>query len=155
MSGYTTVSARLDADLKHEAERVLATLGLSHSAAINALYAQIVLQQGIPFDIKIPSQRKASCGISASMKKTVQECARRYKVGKVWVFGSRARGDMHEGSDLDLLIEKGELRGLELGGFVDDVSKALGLPVDVMTTGSIPDRMKESIERDKVLLYEG
>ena len=35
---YTTVSARLDARLKEEAESVLSSLGISHSAAIAALY---------------------------------------------------------------------------------------------------------------------
>ena len=41
-------------DVKEQAESVLETLGISVSSAINMFYKQIILQQGIPFDVKIP-----------------------------------------------------------------------------------------------------
>ena len=54
MAKTTTISVRMDADLKHEAEGILRSLGLSASQAINIFYKQITFQQGIPFPVKIP-----------------------------------------------------------------------------------------------------
>ena len=71
---YTTVSARLDSDIKAQAEQILSKLGLSHSAAISALYSQIVLQQGLPFASVFPSrtcrERKLLVGLP-------KQCVRR------------------------------------------------------------------------------
>ncbi len=55
MNKAAIVQARIDAKLKQQADFILHSLGLSASQAINALYAQIVLQQGIPFELKIPN----------------------------------------------------------------------------------------------------
>lgn len=52
----TTVRARIDADLKADAEHILAKLGLSVSEAINLFMAQIKLRKGIPFDIRVPNE---------------------------------------------------------------------------------------------------
>ncbi len=156
MGEYTTVSARLDAGLKSDAERVLAALGLTHSAAISALYSQIVLQNGMPFDLKIPLEKtsvECTPGVYA-VRSAVRKAAEDYGVSKVWLFGSRARGEAQRGSDVDLLVEKGDIRGLELGGFADDLERSLGTPVDIVTTTSLPARLEESINEDRILIYE-
>lgn len=84
---YTTVSARLDSDVKAQAEQILAKLGLSHSAAISTLYSQIVLQQGLSFEVRIPQQQKAqvasSRGISQTMREAVESVAKQYGVDRV------------------------------------------------------------------------
>lgn len=49
------VRARIDKNLKISVEHVLEKLGLSMSEAINLYMAQIKLQKGIPFDIKLPN----------------------------------------------------------------------------------------------------
>lgn len=56
MAKAATVQARVDVELKRCADSVLKQLGLSASQVINALYAQIVLQRGVPFDIKLPNE---------------------------------------------------------------------------------------------------
>lgn len=154
MSGYTTVSARMSTDLKCEAERVLNAIGLTHSSAITALYSQIVMQGGIPFELKMSRPENLERGITATMQNAIGELADRYGISRVWLFGSRARNEAHEGSDIDLLIEKGDIRGLELGGFVYDLEQKLGIPVDVSTTSSLSEEFRLAIEKDKVLLYE-
>lgn len=156
---YTTVSARLDSNIKAQAEQILSKLGLSHSAAISALYSQIVLQQGLPFDIRIPHERKttrdqADCGISQTMRQAVESVAGRYGVERVWAFGSRARNAAKAESDLDLRIDKGDMRGFQIGGFVYDLEQLIGVPVDVSTTSSLSDDFLASIKKDEVLLYE-
>ena len=57
-------------------------------------------------------------------------------------------------SDIDLRIDKGAIRGLELAGLLVDLEDALGVPVDLIPTGSLDDRFLASIRNDEVLLYE-
>ena len=46
--------ARIEPDLKSQAEAILAALGISASNAITMFYKQIVLQKGLPFEVKLP-----------------------------------------------------------------------------------------------------
>lgn len=50
----SNVFARIEPDVKEQAESILATLGIPTSSAINMFYKQIILQRGLPFDVKIP-----------------------------------------------------------------------------------------------------
>jgi DNA-damage-inducible protein J len=61
MAKEATARARIDADLKEEAESILAECGLNATQGINLFYRQIVLHRGLPFDVKIPNaeSRKA------------------------------------------------------------------------------------------------
>ncbi|MDO4922020.1 MAG: type II toxin-antitoxin system RelB/DinJ family antitoxin [Phascolarctobacterium sp.] len=49
--------ARIEPDVKKQAEDILSTLGIPVSNAINMFYKQIILQRGLPFEVKIPSGR--------------------------------------------------------------------------------------------------
>ena len=55
--------ARNEPEVKNQAESILSTLGLSASSAINMFYKQIVLQRGLPFDVKIPSARPVDMSV--------------------------------------------------------------------------------------------
>jgi len=57
MSKTSNVFARIEPDLKEQAEGILSQLGIPMSNAIGMFLRQIVLQRGIPFDMKLP-QRK-------------------------------------------------------------------------------------------------
>lgn len=50
-----TVRARIEADVKHEAETILKKLGVSHSAFINMSYHAVVANGGIPFSLSVPN----------------------------------------------------------------------------------------------------
>lgn len=54
--------ARVEPDVKERAEEILAALGIPASNAINMFYRQVILQQGLPFDVKIP--RRCSLDVS-------------------------------------------------------------------------------------------
>ncbi len=60
MANTTAVYARIDTDLKNNAEEILSQLGITPSSAIQMLYSQIVLENGMPFTPKIP-YRKPVC----------------------------------------------------------------------------------------------
>jgi DNA-damage-inducible protein J len=48
------VYARIQPEIKEEAEVILSRLGLSASSAITLFYTQIILHQGLPFELKLP-----------------------------------------------------------------------------------------------------
>lgn len=47
--------ARIEPEVKEQAESILNSLGIPVSNAINMFYKQIILQRGIPFDVKLPT----------------------------------------------------------------------------------------------------
>ena len=49
--------ARIEPDVKEQAESILSALGIPASNAINMFYKQIILQKGLPFEVKIPENR--------------------------------------------------------------------------------------------------
>lgn len=55
-----TVSARVEEDVKEEAEDILQKLGIPVSVVISSLYRQIIYQRGIPFSLTIPKEPKAA-----------------------------------------------------------------------------------------------
>lgn len=57
MAKSANLYARIEPDVKEKAESILSALGISASNAINMFYNQIILQRGIPFEVKMPSAR--------------------------------------------------------------------------------------------------
>ena len=57
MANTNAVYARIDKNLKENAESILNQLGISPSSAIQMLYSQIVLQKGMPFELRIPAKK--------------------------------------------------------------------------------------------------
>lgn len=57
MAGKTaTVLARVEPELKEQAEEILDRLGVPASLLINMLYRQIVMTRSIPFSLSIPAE---------------------------------------------------------------------------------------------------
>ena len=55
MAKTETIRARVEPELKQEAEAVLKALGLNASEAITIFYRQIALRRGLPFAVKLPN----------------------------------------------------------------------------------------------------
>ena len=55
MAKTANLYARIEPELKEQAEDILLTLGIPASNAITMFYKQIVLQRGLPFDVKLPA----------------------------------------------------------------------------------------------------
>lgn len=72
---------------------------------------------------------------------------------KIAVFGSYARGDAREDSDIDLLVEVPEGTTIfDLVGMEQDLSEATGHKIDLLTKGSISPYLIDRIKKDLVLL---
>lgn len=62
MANTSAVYARIDTSLKENAEGILSRLGITPSGAIQMLYSQIVLNKGIPFELKLPPAKPTAIG---------------------------------------------------------------------------------------------
>ena len=87
--------------------------------------------------------------------------AKKYNIPKVYIFGSYARGEATADSDVDLMIEVGDLHGLEVIGALEDFKNVLKKPVDMITTRSLnQDRTQkyskifiDNLEKEKIMIY--
>lgn len=78
-------------------------------------------------------------------------------VRKVWLFGSFARGDFDEDSDVDILIKwdyDQESIGWEYFGWWEDLEELTGRKVDLVSHGYVSKYLKPYIEQEKILVYE-
>ncbi len=95
------------------------------------------------------------------IKSKISPICNRYDVEKAYLFGSYARGEATEESDVDIRIDKGKsqkLRGLfDVSGFQLALMDALGKDVDLITT--LPEQelysiFRKRMEKEEVLIYE-
>lgn len=88
------------------------------------------------------------------IRNIVSRLAAKYGAQRVYLFGSYARGDITPASDIDLRIDKGSIRGLQMAGLLVDLEDALGTSVDLIPTGSLDSGFLSEIRKDEILLYE-
>ena len=88
-----------------------------------------------------------------SKRLEILDLASRYGANNVRIFGSVARGEEDEASDIDLLVDMEPGRSLlDLGGFVMDVQARLGCRVDVVTERGLRPRIHDRVLREAVPL---
>ena len=90
------------------------------------------------------------------IKNSIEPIAKKYGLKRVFLFGSYAKGNANENSDVDFLIEKGNksFSLLKLSSFLQEVQSILNLSVDVVTTSGIADDFRKSIMGSEILIYE-
>ena len=84
----------------------------------------------------------------------VSPLAQRYGAERVYLFGSYARGDAHDDSDIDLRIDIGDIHGLQFAYLLGDLVDALKVPVDLISTTGMDQEFLDTIRSEEVLLYE-
>ena len=77
-------------------------------------------------------------------------------VQRAWLFGSFARGEETENSAIDLLVDLDDTQavGLRFFGMWRELEQLLGRNVDLVTENGLADYARESVNRDKVMVYE-
>ena len=89
------------------------------------------------------------------LREIVGDVACRYGVKKVALLGSYSNGTQTPESDIDLLIDKGELKGLFMfNSFVNTLRERLGREVDVITYASLERSLIRDSVKNEVVLYE-
>lgn len=68
-----------------------------------------------------------------------------YKVKKFKIFGSFARNEQREDSDIDILVEFSESVGLEFFALENYLSEILGIKVDLVTEAALKPVIKENV----------
>ncbi|MEN6386523.1 MAG: nucleotidyltransferase family protein [Phycisphaerales bacterium] len=83
----------------------------------------------------------------------ILEVAARYGAKNIRVFGSAARGDFDEYSDLDFLVDMEEGRSLfDMGGLLMELQELLGCNVDVVTPQGLRPRIKDKILKEAMAI---
>jgi len=82
----------------------------------------------------------------------IKEYARKNGLNKVVLFGSRARGDHKEKSDIDLAVSGGNVSAFAID--VDEKTSTL-LKFDIVNLdASVQEGLRESIEEEGIVIYE-
>jgi len=82
-------------------------------------------------------------------REQIREIAERHGARNIRVFGSAARGDTRDDSDVDFLIEAGENTSPWFpAGLVLDLEELLGCKVDVVTEKALHEIIRENVLRE-------
>lgn len=84
----------------------------------------------------------------------LQEICRHHDITMVGVFGSMARGEATEQSDIDLLVKFSKRKSLlDLVRLEREVTAALGRKVDLLTEGAISPYLRDRVRRELRVIY--
>lgn len=89
------------------------------------------------------------------IKDRIEPILDKHGIKDVYLFGSYARGEANSNSDVDIYCDKGNVNSLyDEVDFIEELEKALGKKVDVVTIGSeMHPFFKEQLEKDKIRLW--
>lgn len=90
--------------------------------------------------------------LNKDLQEQIIDLAQTYHVKKIVLFGSRARGDCHPRSDIDLAISGGDIAGFCTD--IDEVVRTLLMFDVVNLDGPVQEELLESIEAEGIVIYE-
>ena len=86
--------------------------------------------------------------IKASLTHHLLELESKYKVKKLGIFGSYARGEQSTESDVDILVEFESPVGFEFIDLADELEKILNKRIDLVSANAVKPRLKKYILQD-------
>ena len=97
----------------------------------------------------------------SEIKKIVGEIAEQYGAERVYLFGSYARGEERDDSDIDLHVFQGDIWGFKMGGFYADLEEKLEKKIGLLIGELKEDKrarykttINSHIMAEEILLYE-
>ena len=90
------------------------------------------------------------------MQQLIADYFKTQPIQKAWLFGSFARGEETPLSDVDLLVQYDD-EGISLlkhAAMICELEEILDHPVDIVPEGTLYPKIAESINQDKILIYE-
>ena len=84
------------------------------------------------------------------LRKHKPELQRRYPIERLGVFGSYARGEATEKSDIDIAVEINGVMGLNFIAMADEIENLFGVKTDVVPKRSIKPEYLPYVEKDIV-----
>lgn len=95
---------------------------------------------------------------TAEISKVIADYFATQPVTRAWLFGSYARGEQREDSDVDLLVQfdrkKEKVGLLKYAAMIIDLEKILNRGVDLVEDGALLPWAEETANQDKKLIYE-
>ena len=93
-----------------------------------------------------------------TIRRKAKKPCEKYRVKALYLFGSTARGEDKQGSDLDFVVDfkDFETSGSSMRYFslLHDLEDAFGTNVDLLTTGALKKKsLLSNIEKDKIQIY--
>ena len=89
------------------------------------------------------------------IRQIARPIAAAYGVRSMRLFGSYARGEATEDSDVDILVDRGKLRsGFVMGGLYADLRDGFQKDLDLVTTQGADAEFLSRIRPDEVMIYE-
>jgi predicted nucleotidyltransferase len=78
------------------------------------------------------------------------ELQKKYPIGRLGVFGSYARGEADENSDIDIAVEITGPMGLDFVAMADEIEDLFGIKTDVVPLRSIKPQYLQFVQKDIV-----
>jgi len=89
-------------------------------------------------------------------KKDIEDFCKKNDIEYLAIFGSYARGDFREDSDIDVLVKFNKRKSLlDLVRMERELSRIMNRKVDLLTENSISKYLRDIIKRELVVIYEG
>ena len=95
--------------------------------------------------------------MSTEMQQTIADYFKTQPILRAWLFGSFARGEETPLSDVDLLVQfdnDARVSLLKHASMINDLEALLDRSVDLVPDGRLYPRIAESVNQDKILIYE-
>ncbi len=91
-----------------------------------------------------------------SLLKEIQTYLSSMPVDKAWIFGSFARGEETDKSDLDILVQftKGVKLGLKYFHYINDLETLSNRKIDLVELSTLDPYVQPYVNKDKILIYE-
>lgn len=123
---------------------------------LNTIYTMIMMGKMSHMTATDDHNRRVSDEYTIDdLKLMVSKYAPFYGFSKVFLFGSRARGDYSDESDYDFCVVPGDDTDLlSMGGFLMDMEDNLGKEISVVSQNGMKSSFLDSIKPDMRLLYE-
>ena len=78
-----------------------------------------------------------------------------YPLKRAYLFGSQARGSAEKTSDIDIFLDVKEGFSLfDLCGLTNALEERFGVSCDIVTRAGLKDTIRNSAEKDGILIYE-
>ena len=86
--------------------------------------------------------------IKEVLKKYKPELEKEYNVSLLGLFGSYARNEQHESSDVDILIDFSQPIGLQFVDIAERLETILGRKVDLVSKNAVKPKLLKYIQQD-------
>ena len=86
-------------------------------------------------------------------KEKIKDILQNYNIKRAGIYGSYARGEADEGSEIDIVVELSKKSLFELVGVKQEIEEATGLKVDITTYNGLDNSRREGF-KERVLKEE-